>query len=74
MADLSHIMRMDVVRELGPYKMDEVVLFNSNHISQEEAFWCARAEKYNPDVLIITKEQWIQLFRNGVAEAEGEDG
>ena len=73
MADLSHIKRIDVVREPGPYKMDEVVLFNSNHITAKEAMWCARAEQYNPDVLVITKEQYIQLFRNGVEEEEGEE-
>ncbi len=62
---LSHIMLIEVVRELGPYRTDQVVLFNINRISEEEALRHVEAGSYNENVLVIPKKQWISLFRDG---------
>lgn len=66
--DLSHVMMIDMVRELGPYKMDEVVLFNINHISEDDALRHVRSGLYSRDVLVMPKKQWISLFRDGKAD------
>lgn len=66
--ELSHVMMIEVVREVGPYKTDEVILFNANHISAEEALRHVRAAMYSPDVLVLPKKQLISLFRDGKAD------
>lgn len=61
---LSHVMLVEVEQELGPYRMDAVVLFNANRISQEEALKHVEAGEYNKNVLLLPKSQWISLFRD----------
>ena len=63
--DLSHIKMFEVEHQIGPYITGEVVLFNINRISQKEAVDCVEAGRYNDNVLVLPKKQWISLFRNG---------
>ena len=64
-ADLSHVKLIEAEHCSGPYRMDKVILFNINRISQEEAAWYAEAGEYNENVLCIPKKQWLALFRDG---------
>ena len=68
--DLSHVMMLEVEHHIGPYRMEEVVLFNSNRISEEEAYQLVQAGEYNDNVLCIPKKQWISLFNNGEEACE----
>lgn len=63
-AVLSHVMLLDVEEDYGPLKIPKVVLFNENHVSQEEALRIVKAGEYHPSVLILPKSQWESLFLN----------
>lgn len=63
--DFSHIKMFEVEHQTGPYITEEVVLFNIIRISQEEAADYVEAGRYNDNVLVLPKKQWISLFRNG---------
>lgn len=62
---LPHIKLLEATEKIGPYELEKVILFNSNHISQEEAIHCFETEEDNPDVVILTKAQWVMMFRDG---------
>lgn len=64
--DLSHIMMLEYVEELGPYQSPKVALFNSNKLTADEAFRFVQAGKYNDNIVVLEKRQWISLFKNGV--------
>lgn len=63
--DLSHIGMLEYEESLGPYLSPMVALYNTAKLSADEAFAKVRAGKYDPDVLILHREQWISLFKNG---------
>lgn len=63
--DLSHIMLIEFEEQIGPYRTEQILLYNENRISEAEALRLARAGEYNENVLIISKRQWIALFRDG---------
>jgi len=62
--DLSHIKLIpDVQKTCGPVDMGMyAILFNSNHISRNDAIACVRADKYSPYVLCIPMQQLNGLF------------
>ena len=62
---LDHIKLVEVKHQLGPYTMDEVVLFNINRISKDEALRAVEAGEHNDNVLCIPRSQWISLFKDG---------
>ena len=62
--DLSHIMMFEIDHSLGPYTMTEVVLYNKNHKTPEEALEHVSSGEYSDHVLSIPKTQWIGLFCN----------
>lgn len=55
MADLSHIMLIEISKDYGSFVSEEVILFNEAHISEQEALSCAKADAYHKDVLCIPK-------------------
>lgn len=63
--DLSHIMLLEVVETVGPYSSEKVILFNQNKVTEKEALHAVKADEYNENVLVMTKRQWISLFRDG---------
>lgn len=62
--DLSHIMKLDVERKVGPYIVPAVMLFNENNITAAEAVASLKAGEYNENVLIISRKKWNSLFMN----------
>lgn len=66
MRDLSFIKMFEIEHSIGPYKEEEVVLFNENHISGEQAMATIKMGWYDDNVLCIPKSQWRALFCNGV--------
>ena len=61
----DHIVLIEIEEQVGPCRMEKVVLFNSNKISTNEAARLARTGEYNDNVLVIPKSQWLALFRDG---------
>ena len=64
---LSHIARFEVAKHVGSYQVDKVVLFNQNHVSEEEALCLVKAGGHNDHVLALPKTQWVALFKDGKA-------
>lgn len=62
--DLSHVMLLEVEEDYGPFQVPKVVLYNENHVTQEEALRIVRAGEYHPSVLTLPKRQWETLFLN----------
>lgn len=62
---LNHVMRIEFEEQTGPFREEKVLLYNENRITEAEALRVARADEYNENVLIIPKQQWISLFRDG---------
>lgn len=62
--DLSHVKMIEYVRQIGDYEVDEVALFNINHISADEARRLIAAGEYHRDLLCIPKVQYLSLFKN----------
>lgn len=62
--DLSHIMLLETDEDYGPFQMPKVVLYNENHVTQEEALRIVKAGEYNSSVLVLPKCQWDTLFLN----------
>lgn len=62
---LDHIMLIEFEEQCGPFREEKVLLYNENRISEAEALRVARTDEYNENVLIISKKQWISLFRDG---------
>lgn len=63
--DLSHIKMFEVEEDYGSFTRPQVVLFNQNRISLEDAVRHVRAGEYNKNVLVLPKQQWISLFCDG---------
>ena len=61
---LPHLMLLDVEEDYGAFQMPKVILYNENHVTQEEALRIARAGEYHPSVLTLPKRQWESLFLN----------
>lgn len=61
---VAHVMRLDLIRQVGPYEMDEVALFNGNHLTEDEAWAHIQSGEYSPDLLILPEKQWQSLFLN----------
>lgn len=68
MRDLSFIKMFEIEHFIGPYKEEEVVLFNENHISGEQAMATIKMGWYDNNVLCIPKSQWRELFCDGVID------
>lgn len=62
--DLSHVMLLEVDEDYGSFQIPKVILYNENHVTQEEALQIARAGEYHPSVLTLPKRQWASLFLN----------
>ncbi len=62
--DLSHIGLIEITKQYPSFITDEVILFNRNHISEEDAIRYVEADSYNKDVLCISKKQRMSLFLN----------
>lgn len=74
-AALPFVKLIELTHHIGPYELEEVALFNINHISEENAKDCIASGEYNQDVLIIPKAQWLALFRDeGVCMKQGTPG
>lgn len=61
---LSHVMMIEIEEGFGPVQMPKVVLYNENHLTEEEALGVVRAGEYHPSVLVIPASQWSSLFLN----------
>lgn len=68
MKDLSHIKMVQITKECGWTETENVVLFNSNHVSCEDALFTVRNDLCSPNVLCISKAQWVEMFCNGIDE------
>ena len=68
---LDHIKRIEYVEEIGPYQRPMVMLYNKNKVSRDEALYYAEAQQYNPNMLIMTKQQWVELFCDGHEKIQG---
>lgn len=68
MKDLSHIKMIPITKDYGSFETEEVVLFNSKHVSSEDALLTVRNDMYSPNVLCIPKTQWVELFCDGIDE------
>ena len=62
--DFSHIMLFEVDEDYGSFQISKVVLFNKNHLTQEEALRIVKVGEYHPSVLTLPKRQWASLFLN----------
>lgn len=62
--DLSHLMLLEVDEDYGSFQVPKVILYNENHVTQEESLRIARAGEYHPSVLVLPKRQWESLFLN----------
>lgn len=60
--DLSHMMLLEVDENYGSFQIPKVVLYNENHVTQEEALYQVCAGEYHPSVLTLPKRQWASLF------------
>lgn len=62
---LPHVELIEYTEEIGPYSTEKVALLNGNHMTEEDALRYIEAEKYHPNIILMTKEQWVQVFRDG---------
>ena len=63
--DLSHIKMFEVEEDCGSFRRPQIVLFNQNRISLEDALRHVRTGEYNKNVLVMPKQQWLSLFCDG---------
>ena len=62
---LPHVELIEYTEKIGPYSTEKVAVLNGNHMTEEEALQYIRAEEYHPSIIIMTKKQWVQVFRDG---------
>lgn len=61
---LSHVMLLEIEEDYRSFQLPKVVLFNQNHVTQEETLRIVKAGEYNDNVLVIPTKQYVSLFRN----------
>lgn len=66
---LSHIMLLEFKEQCGPYTKEMVALYNSERMTEAEAFRFISAGEYNDNVLVMPKRQWCALFKNSVEQS-----
>ena len=62
--NLSHIMLLEVEEDYKTFRLPKVVLFNENHMTQEEALRIVKSGEYHHSVISMPKRQWESLFLN----------
>lgn len=62
---LEHLMFFEYEERYGPIRMEKVALFNANHLTTEEVTRIIRSGEYNCNLIIMSKDQWVQIFKNG---------
>ena len=60
------IMRIDYVEKLSVLEIEKVALYNKNKITEEEVLEVIKLHGigYNPNVILIDKEQFENVFGN----------
>ena len=57
-------MMLEIEEDFHSFQIPKVVLFNRNHMSEEEALNVVKSGEYHPSVLVIPKRQYEALFLN----------
>ena len=62
---LPHVQLIEYIEKIGSYSTEKVALLNGNHMTEEDALRYIEADEYHPSIILITKEQWVQVFQDG---------
>ena len=64
----GHISIIEFSETYGSIEIEKVAIFNENMISEEEAIRLIHLAEYNPNILVMDKKQWVQIFCDGKDE------
>ncbi len=48
--------------DFGSFELEKIAIFNEKNISQDDVLAAIHAGDYNPNIIIVTKEQWKNVF------------
>ncbi len=65
---LGNIHVIDFSESYGSVEFEKVAIFNANMMSDEEAIKMIEVGEYSPNILVMDKKQWVNIFCNGKEE------